>query len=91
MNNNETAAVQLYVNPSDEIQNNPYYIFDEEAPRKGIIVEASWQRTRWYNGKTIVWYGRRKKTARGEGASGLAFDEVIYIDYAGQEALVPAE
>ena len=91
MNNNETAAVQLYVNPSDEIQNSPYYIFDEEAPRKGITVEASWQRTRWYNGKTIVWYGRRKKTARGEGASGLAFDEVIYIDYAGQEALVPAE
>ena len=91
MNNNAAAADHLFVNATDEIQNAPYFIFDEEAPRHGVIVQASWQRTRWYNGKTICWYGRRKKTARGEGASGLAFDEVIYVDYAGQEALVPAE
>lgn len=91
MNNDAAAASHLFVNATDEIQNNPYFIFEEEAPRHGVIVQASWQRTRWYNGKTICWYGRRKKTARGEGASGLAFDEVIYIDYANQEALVPAE
>jgi hypothetical protein len=91
MKNDPAAADQLYVNVSDEIQDAPYYIFDEEAPRRGIIVESAWQRTRWYNGKTICWYGRKKRTARGEGASGLAFDEIIYIDYANQEALVPAE
>lgn len=91
MNNNAAAATQLFVNATDEIQNTPYFIFDEEAPRRGVIVEAAWQRTRWYNGKTICWYGRKKKTARGEGASGLAFDEIIYIDYASQEALVPAD
>jgi hypothetical protein len=91
MKNDPATADQLYVNVSDEIQDAPYYIFDEEAPRRGIIVEATWQRTRWYNGKTICWYGRKKRTARGEGASGLAFDEIIYIDYANQEALVPAE
>jgi len=91
MKNDPAAADQLYVNESEEIQDAPYYIYDEEAPRRGVIVEAAWQRTRWYNGKTICWYGRKKKTARGEGASGLAFDEIIYIDYANQEALVPAE
>jgi hypothetical protein len=91
MKNDPATADQLYVNVSDEIQDAPYYIFDEEAPRRGVIVEAAWQRTRWYNGKTICWYGRKKRTARGEGASGLAFDEIIYIDYANQEALVPAD
>ena len=89
MHDDPAGADQLFVNVSDEIQNNPYFIFDEEAPRRGVVVEAAWQRTRWYNGKTICWYGRKKKTARGEGASGLAFDQVIYIDYADQEALVP--
>ncbi|MFT3701515.1 MAG: hypothetical protein QM802_04055 [Agriterribacter sp.] len=91
MNNDNAAAEQLFVNASDEIQKTSYFIYEEEAPRKGVIIEAAWQRTRWYNGRTICWYGRKKKTARGEGASGLAFDEVIYIDYADQEALVPAE
>ena len=91
MNADTASEEQLFVNATDDIQNSPYFIYDEEAPRRGVIVEAAWQRTRWYNGKTICWYGRKKKTARGEGASGLAFDEVIYVDYAGQEALVPAD
>jgi hypothetical protein len=91
MNNTPDTAEQLYVNTSDDRQNSPYFIFDEEAPRKGVTVEAAWQRTRWYNGKTICWYGRKKKAARGQGGSGLLFDEVIYIDYANQEALEPAK
>ena len=91
MHDDPAASDSLFVNPSDELQNTPYFIFEEEAPRCGVTVEASWQRTRWYNGKIICWYGRRKKIARGEGASGLAFDQIIYVDYADQEALVPAE
>ena len=33
---------------------------------------------------------RKKKIARGEGGSGLAFDQVIHVDYENQEALAPA-
>lgn len=79
-----------FVNPSDEIQDLAYYVYEEEVPRSGVVIESSWQRTRWYNGKTVCWYGRRKSTARGEGASGLVFDQVLDVDYEGQEALVPA-
>ncbi len=51
-----------------------YYIFEEEVPRAGILVNRSYQRTRWYNGKTFLWLGIHKKTGRGEGSSGLRFD-----------------
>jgi hypothetical protein len=90
MKENDATEVQLYVNPSDEVQDKPYFVFEEEVPRSGVIVEAAWQRTRWYNGKVICWYGRKKKISRGEGASGLAFDSIINVDYENQEALVPA-
>ena len=55
---------------------SPYYINEEEIPRAGAIVSRSWQRTRWFNGKTYTWVGRRKQTGRGEGSSGLKFDQV---------------
>ncbi len=54
----------------------PYYIYEEEIPRAGAIVETSIQRTRWYNGKTLLWVGRRKYSGRGEGNSGLAYDRL---------------
>lgn len=53
-----------------------YFIYEEEIPRAGAIVETTFQRTRWYNGKTILWIGRRKRTGKGEGNSALAFDKV---------------
>lgn len=91
MHADAATASQLFVNAAEEIQNTPYFVFEEEAPRSGMIVEAAWQRTRWYGGQTVCWYGRRKRVARGEGASGLAFDQVIQVDYEGQDALIPAE
>ncbi|MBK8565372.1 MAG: hypothetical protein IPN76_19005 [Saprospiraceae bacterium] len=54
-----------------------YFIREEEVPRSGIYVSQSFQRTRWYNGRVFTWLGARKRTGRGEGASGLAFDRVI--------------
>jgi hypothetical protein len=54
----------------------PYYVNEEEVPRAGKIVERSFQRARWTGGKTFVWLGRRVLTGRGEGSSGLAFDQV---------------
>jgi len=54
-----------------------YYIFEEEIPREGVQVTRSFQRTRWWNGKVVTWIGRKKRTGRGEGSSGLAFDRLI--------------
>ncbi len=53
---------------------NPYYIFEEEVPRSGIVVSRTWQRARWQNGKVVLWLGRRKENGRGEGNSGLRYD-----------------
>ncbi len=55
----------------------PFFIHEEEVPRSGSLAARSYQRTRWYNGKTFVWIGKRKQTGRGEGASGLEFDQII--------------
>ena len=60
----------------DEMQDEPYDIFEEEVPRAGIQVIAGYQRARWYGGKTFVWMGRRKRTGRGQGSSGLRFDSI---------------
>ena len=53
-----------------------YYIHEEEVPRMGIHVTQSFQRTRWMNGEVFVWLGMRKQAGKGEGRSGLAFDQI---------------
>jgi hypothetical protein len=60
-----------------------YFINEEEVPRSGILVQRSYQRTRWLNGRTYLWIGRRKETGKGEGWSNLKFDQI--------EDIVPAE
>lgn len=55
-----------------------YFIHEEEVPRSGIRVQQSFQRTRWTNGEVFVWLGMQKKIGRGEGSSGLAFDQLAY-------------
>jgi hypothetical protein len=48
----------------------------EEATvrRTGTRVQLTAQRTRWVDGKTYVWLGRKVLVGRGEGSSGLRFD-----------------
>jgi len=58
------------------VQVKPYYINEEEVPRAGIRLKSTFQRTRWYNGAVVDWYGYRKTVGRGEGSSGLAYDLV---------------
>jgi hypothetical protein len=53
-----------------------YYIHEEEVPRTGVCITQAFQRTRWVNGEVFVWLGMKKKTGRGEGSSGLAFDQI---------------
>jgi hypothetical protein len=57
----------------------PYYINEEEVPRAGKIVTVTCKRSRWLNGATITWIGRRVTTGRGEGSSGPAFDQIVDI------------
>ena len=60
----------------DDQQTAPYFINEEEIPRTGVQLKATFQRTRWYNGAVINWYGNRKQVGRGEGSSGLYYDKI---------------
>ncbi len=57
-----------------------YFIHEEEVPRAGTLIEQSYQRTRWIGGKVFTWLGVSKSTGRGEGASGLAFDQIVPVE-----------
>ncbi|MFN2373211.1 MAG: hypothetical protein ABR545_05320, partial [Cyclonatronaceae bacterium] len=56
-----------------------FFIEEEVIPRSGIIIQRNFQRTRWLNGKTRLWLGRRKRAGRGEGVANLMFDQLITI------------
>jgi hypothetical protein len=49
-------------------------VADEEVPRDGAVLTRSFQLARTEGGGTVLWIGRRKRSGRGEGASGLRFD-----------------
>ena len=50
------------------------WIFEEEIPREGIIVDRINRYARWQGGRAACWTARRRRTGRGEGSSGLRFD-----------------
>lgn len=56
-----------------------HFIEEEEVPRAGVIVTRMYKRTRWLNGKTYLWIGRSKTVGRGEGWSGLMFDQILQV------------
>jgi hypothetical protein len=60
----------------DEKPALPYFVHEEEVTRAGVKVERCFQRTRWYDGRVVTWVGIRKQQGRGEGHSGLAFDQL---------------
>jgi hypothetical protein len=51
-------------------------LYEEEVPREGLRVTRHYELTRWIDGSTHLWIGRRKQAGRGEGSSGLRFDSV---------------
>ncbi|MEM7373633.1 MAG: hypothetical protein AAF587_33730 [Bacteroidota bacterium] len=57
-------------------QSTPFFLNEEEVPRAGVVVSSHFQRTRWYDGKSVLWLSRKKKTGRGGGSSGLTFDQI---------------
>lgn len=66
-----TAALGHILNPDNQ---KALKIFEEEIPREGVRVTRHYQVTRWQDGSTHLWIGRRKKIGTGEGSSGLRFD-----------------
>jgi hypothetical protein len=61
----------------DQSNPQPYLIPEEEVPRAGVLVTRTFQRTRWLDGKVLVWQTVRKRIGRGEGSSGLVFDQIV--------------
>jgi hypothetical protein len=55
---------------------NPNLVNEEEILRGGALVKRHIQQARWLGGATSIWCSRRKDNGRGEGSSGLTFDEV---------------
>jgi hypothetical protein len=51
-------------------------LYDEEVPREGIRITSNRRMTRWIDGSTWVWTALRAHVGRGEGSSGLRFDQV---------------
>jgi hypothetical protein len=70
-----TALLRHGIDEQD-VQQAPYFIHEEEIPRSGLKIKGTYQRTRWYNGKVVNWYGISKQTGRGEGSSGLKYDTI---------------
>ncbi|MEL6986656.1 MAG: hypothetical protein AAGK97_02410 [Bacteroidota bacterium] len=61
-------------------EHQPTFLIEEqEIGKAGIIVKRNFQRTRWLNGKTLLWMGRKKQTGRGEGNAKLVFDQLLDI------------
>jgi len=56
-----------------------YFVHEEEVPRAGARVRQAYQRTRWTDGRVVVWLGATKQVGRGEGSSGLQFDRLVEI------------
>jgi hypothetical protein len=67
----------LRINLDTGGQDTTYFVHEEEVPRAGVVVTRKYQRTRGANGEVFTWMGRRKQTGRGEGASGLVFDQIM--------------
>jgi hypothetical protein len=70
----------LRVNLDTGKEDTTYFVHEEEVPRAGVIVTRKYQRTRGANGEVFTCMGRRKQTGRGEGASGLVFDQIVPLE-----------
>ena len=54
----------------------PYFIDEEILGSSGLLVSRSFQSTRFINGSTWLWIGRRKEAGKGQGWSNLKFDQI---------------
>ncbi|SMD26936.1 hypothetical protein [Kibdelosporangium aridum] len=53
-----------------------YFINEEEIPQAGTRLSVAYNRTRWRDGRVVVWLSAHRGEGRGQGSSGLAFDTI---------------
>jgi hypothetical protein len=53
------------------------WLWQEEVPREGARVVRRHRMARGDNGRVYVWRARRSETGRGEGSSGLRYDDAL--------------
>ncbi len=76
-NENDTKPVDI--EPFSELARNDLLKIREEAiPRAGVRVQLTRQRVRGADGKTYIWLGRKVLAGKGEGSSGLTFDQLLF-------------
>lgn len=75
--NENTTPVFIEKNNSKK-QLEGYFILEEEITQLGTAVARSYQRTRGPRGEIYTWAGRKKGTGKGEGGSGLMFDQLFH-------------
>jgi hypothetical protein len=63
----------------DQVPPQPYFLHEEEVSRAGTRVMQAYQRTRAIDGRVYTWLRVLRQTGRGEGASGLAFDQITPV------------
>jgi len=54
----------------------PLLLYDEEVPREGVQVTRLRRLARWIDGSSWAWTALRTQIGRGEGSSGLQFDQL---------------
>jgi hypothetical protein len=61
----------------DRMPAQTYLLHEEEVLRAGTHLTQVFQRTRWTDGRVYTWLRVARQTGRGEGTSGLGFDELV--------------
>ncbi|MEJ2050790.1 MAG: hypothetical protein P8Y60_13310, partial [Calditrichota bacterium] len=78
MMRNEAGTEPVDIDPLSTLAQNDLLSVREEAiPRAGVRVQLTKQRVRSADGKTYIWLGRKVLAGRGEGSSGLTFDQLV--------------
>ena len=74
MQRTEADGTRQRMLPRGQLLSQGDRLEEEEVPREGVVIERAFQYARWFDGRALLWVGRRKTAGRGEGASGLRFD-----------------
>ena len=79
MMRNESKTAPEDIEPISLLaQNDLLNIREEAIPRAGVRVQLTKQRVRWTDGQTYLWLGRKVLAGKGEGSSGLTFDQLLF-------------
>lgn len=79
MMRNESGTEPEDIDPISFLAKSELLNIREEAiPRAGVRIQLTKQRVRGNDGSTYIWLGRKVLAGRGEGSSGLKFDQLLF-------------